>query len=121
LTFSPETIKAALREKMNAPPDDSPEMRAQMLLFEQKLLLLSQPEICIDPSIEVSRAMACIDWREKMWQKTHPADAKEDFVPVEKTVMRTPKKFMAPIVSNGPIRLSDNLQNIFAAISQRPM
>ena len=121
LTFSSETMKEAAREKMSASPDDGADANYQQLLFEQKLLLLSQPEICVDPSIEVARTMSCIDWREKMWPKTHPDDSKNDFVPVEKSATKAPKKFFAPSVSNAQIHLSDKMQSAFAGLCQRPM
>jgi hypothetical protein len=42
-------------------------MEKDELLIERRLLEISKPEICIDPSPSVARFYSVIDWRQKMW------------------------------------------------------
>ena len=91
------------------------------LEIERQVLLFSKQEICVDPSPDVSRVMSTIDWREKMWSKSHPPNEKTDFVPEIKPQLQIQKKYPAPNVRNKQIHLSDSLQSVFAGIAQHPM
>ena len=89
--------------------------------IEKQVLLFTRQEICVDPSPDVSRVMSTIDWREKMWTKSHPSDSKSDFVPIPKPVLQTHTKHIAPPVTAKTIKLSDSLQSVFATIGQHPV
>ena len=88
---------------------------------EQNVLLFSKSQICTDPSPDVSRVMSVFDWREKMWNTTHTLENEKNFIPDTKPVIRVPKKFPAPPVTNKQIHISDSLQSVFAGIAQHPM
>ena len=89
--------------------------------IEKQVLLFTRQEICVDPSPDVGRFMSIIDWREKMWSKSHPSDSKSDFVPVPKPILQTHAKHIAPPVTTKKIHLSDSLQSVFASIGQHPI
>lgn len=47
---------------------------------ERRLIMLSSPVVCVDPSPDVARLYAMADWRKKMWVRNSPK-TEEDITP----------------------------------------